>query len=417
MNKKKLSINQIILLFSLYTTQYLGLAFFSVALIGILRQEDMPLEQLGLIYMLGLFWVFRFLWAPFIDKIKFKNIGHYKGWIIIFQSLMVIVLIAISMFDVATQLSIIIFLSLFFAFFASSQNIALDALVYKSTFKSQRSLALSIKTSSGLIGMVLGGGVGLIIYSYTNWQYTILLISFVTSLSLIQLFFYKEPQIKEKIMGENKIDFRQYIEFWRGKKRKMWLVLLLIYPASIASAYGMTTPILVDLGWSLDKIGYIVNIIGYGFGIIASFCATWFIKYFGKKNSLVIAAIGQSIGALLLLVLFYDSSDYVVMFVVGFIFVFYTPSAVIMSTLMMNQASKKSPAAQFAIQHSFFMFAGIFFTSISLTLSGIFGYSNVIIICSLIGGSAALLSLKIENITKKEVQNTDDRATIISPST
>lgn len=77
--KKKLTWNTIFLLFSLYTTQFLGLGFFIEAFIGILRQNGVSLENLGFIYMLGLFWVFRFLWAPFIDKISGKQQARPGG--------------------------------------------------------------------------------------------------------------------------------------------------------------------------------------------------------------------------------------------------------------------------------------------------------------------------------------------------
>ncbi len=53
--KKKLTLKSIILLFSLYTTQFLGLGFFLEAFVGILRQNGVPLENLGFIYMLGFF--------------------------------------------------------------------------------------------------------------------------------------------------------------------------------------------------------------------------------------------------------------------------------------------------------------------------------------------------------------------------
>lgn len=192
------------------------------AFIGILRQNKVPLENLGFIYMLGLFWVFRFLWAPFIDKIYFKKMGHYRGWILIFQSLMVITLFLISILHIKDNLNLIIYLAIFFAFFAASQNIALDAFAFKITFKKERSLINGIKASGGLIGMILGGGVGLILYSKLNWNYTMMIMTIITAISLIQIFFYSEPTIKHSNFVE-KIDFKQYIYFWKTKKRNYGL--------------------------------------------------------------------------------------------------------------------------------------------------------------------------------------------------
>ena len=45
------------LLASLYMTQFMGMSFFMIALVVIMRRQGMPLERLGGIYLLGLFWV------------------------------------------------------------------------------------------------------------------------------------------------------------------------------------------------------------------------------------------------------------------------------------------------------------------------------------------------------------------------
>ena len=105
---KTLTKHHIALLFSLYITQFVGFAFITESLIAILRQSGTSLENLGFIYMLGLFFVFRFLWAPFIDKIKLPKVGHYKGWILLFQSFMVLVLLGVSFFDIESNFKIII---------------------------------------------------------------------------------------------------------------------------------------------------------------------------------------------------------------------------------------------------------------------------------------------------------------------
>jgi MFS transporter, PAT family, beta-lactamase induction signal transducer AmpG len=399
--KKKLTLKEFTLLISLYTSQYIGFAFFAEAFIGILRQHNMPLENLGLIYMLGLFWVFRFLWAPFIDRIKFK-IGHYKGWIIIFQLLMVLVLLTIAKFSLINDLQTIVLLSVVFAFTAASQSIALDGLVYNNVFKRERSLAMSIKAASGLFGMVLGGGVGLVLYAHLGWEVTMTIVSLTMLVALIQVIFYNESKPKKE-QTTSELDYKQFISFWKGKDKKQWMLLLFLYPASISSAYGLITPILVDLGWSLDRIGYAVHIVGYSIGVLASFSASWFIKKYGKRNVLVGASLGQCAGILLLLILFYNNETFTTIIIVGIIFSFYTPSMVIMTTLMMDKASKKTPAAQFAAQHSIYMFSGIIFATLAVSFAGILGYTSIALIGAFVGLLAAYASYKIE-LEKEKVK-------------
>lgn len=393
---QKLTKQNKVMFFSLYITQYLGFAFFTGAFIGILRQNGISLENLGFIYMLGLFWVLRFLWAPFIDTINLgKKLGHYRGWIIIFQSFMVITLLIESMFNILDSLSIIIILAVLFAFFSASQDIALDALVLRAVSLKDRPLANALKNSGGLVGMVLGSGAGLIVYTHLGWQYTMMLLAGITIFALLQILLYKESKV-EKNRDKIKIDFRQYLSFWRGKRRLEWLFLLIIYPIAISSAFALIMPMLVDQKWQLDKIGFYLNIVGYGIGVLASFAASWIINKLGKRKVLIIAAAGQVFSILLLLLIEQGyTSKYLVMLIVIFIFCFSTPSAVVMTILMMDESSEETPAAQFAIQHSIYMFSGIFFGGLAVSMSGLFGYQSVIICGTIIGMISLFVSMKI----------------------
>lgn len=103
---------------------------------------------------------------------------------------------------------------------------------------------------------------------------------------------------------------------------------------------------------------------------------------------------------MMLLLFNHHNNDILVMFVIGLVFMFYTPSQVLMNTIMMDLSSKKTPASQFAIQHSIYMFSGIFFSSMSVSMSGILGYEKIILICAVIGLISMYLSTKIEYIIK-----------------
>jgi PAT family beta-lactamase induction signal transducer AmpG len=70
---------RLILLLSLYITQYVGPSFIMEALIAILTKSGMPLERLGFIYLLGMFWGIKFLWAPVIDRYSIIKNCHFRG--------------------------------------------------------------------------------------------------------------------------------------------------------------------------------------------------------------------------------------------------------------------------------------------------------------------------------------------------
>ncbi len=379
------------LLLSLYITQFIGFAFFMETFVAILRKNGVGLEHLGLIYTLGLVWVVRCLWSPLIDRARLSAKSHFKAWVGFFQALMVLALFAASTLDVTENAGWIVFFAGLFAVFSASQDVALDALVLKDISLKNRPHAMGLKSAGGLIGMVLGGGFGLVVYDYLGWAYTMLLICLVTLNSLIQLCFYREKQTH---IHMTRVAFKAYVNFW--KTRCNWLLFLFFYPASISVAFVLVSPILVDMGWELAKIGLYIHIIGYGIGALASFAASGVMKKFSFRRVLIFTTLGQSVGLLLYLFpLNFALGELQITAIVSLVFSLYSISNIAITTLMMDECKDISPATGFAMQHGAFMFFSILFSSLSMGLAGKFGYKNIIIFFSLFGLVAAFMAMRL----------------------
>ncbi len=388
---KSLGLYRASLLLSLYTTQFIGFAFFMEAFVAILRKNGVGLEHLGLIYTLGLVWVVRFLWAPLIDRFRLSSKSHFKAWVAFFQALMVLTLLAASMLSVIENISIIVLFNALFAIFSASQDIALDALVLKDIGLQNRPHAMSLKAAGSSMGMVLGGGFGLVVYDYLGWTYTMLLLCFVTLNSLVQLCFYKEKQGGAQ---RERVAFRAYFNFW--KTRRSWLIFLFFYPVTISAAFVLISPILVDTGWALAKIGFYIHIIGYGAGALVSLVASGVIKKLNFRRVLIFAIVGQSVVLLFyLLPLHFTVNELGITAIVSLAFSLSSISGIVVTTLMMDECKEISPATGFAMQHGIFMFFSIISSSLSMGLAGKFGYENIIIFFSLFGVVAALMVIRL----------------------
>ncbi len=379
------------LLLSLYITQFIGLAFFAEAFVSILRKNGVGLENLGLIYALGLVWVVRFLWSPLIDRFRLSSKSHFKAWVGFFQALMVLTLLAVSTVNVTVNVGIVVLFYGLFAFFSASQDVALDALVLKDISLQDRPHAMGLKAAGSAMGVILGGGCGLVIYDWLGWSYTMLLICVVTLNSLVQLCFYREKQTH---IHTTRLEFKAYANFW--KTRGNWLIFLFFYPATMSASLVLVSPILVDMGWELAKIGFYIHIIGYSAGALTSFTASGLIKKFNLRRVLVFATLGQSIGLLLyLLPLYFTLGELQITAIVCLVFSLSSIANIAIITLMMDECKEISPATGFAMQHGVFMFFGILFSSLSMGLAGRFGYENSIIFFSLFALVAACIAMRL----------------------
>ncbi len=379
------------LLLSLYITQFIGFAFFMEAFVAILRKNGVGLEHLGLIYTLGLVWVVRFLWSPLIDRFRLSSKSHFKAWVGFFQALMVLTLFAASMLSVTENVAVIVLFNGLFAVFSASQDVALDALVLKDISLQNRPHAMSLKAAGGAIGMVLGGGCGLVVYDWLGWSYTMLLLCIITLNSLVQLCFYREKQTH---IHTTKLEFKTYINFW--KTRGSWLIFLFFYPATISAAFVLASPILVDIGWELAKIGFYIHIIGYSAGALTSLATSSVMKKFSFRRVLLCTTLGQSAGLLCyLLPLNFTLNELQITAIVSLVFSLSSISGIAITTLMMDECKEISPATGFAMQHGIYMFFSILFSSLSMGLAGRFGYENIIIFFSLFGLVAAFMAMRL----------------------
>ena len=189
-----------LLLISLHMTQYLAMGFLFIGLTTILRQQGASLESLAFIWLLGIFGVLKFLWAPFMDRFKVLPNGHYRGWLLLSQSAMIVTLLAMSQLDVTRQPSLVIVFSGLLSLFASTQDNAAHALAFRLLDEKERGIGNGLQFAGGMLGNIIGSGGVILAYPLVGSQGAMLLLAAGTACSLIQLFLFKEP-IKQQALS------------------------------------------------------------------------------------------------------------------------------------------------------------------------------------------------------------------------
>lgn len=367
------------LLIAIYITQYLPLGFFFVALVAILRQQGVPLEKLGLIYTIGMFWVFKFLWAPLIEKFNFGRFGHYRGWLLLAQTSVVITLFILSFQDINRDFNTIFVLCMVIGFLSATQDIAADALVYRLIPGHERGIGNSIQVGGAMIGNLFGAGAILMLYPTIGWQGCIYLLMACVALSVLQIIAFKEPSFgfEHPTIGQS---LKRLFSFWRREKGAHWCLCLIAYPLGVSLAYGLITPMLVDAGWGVARIGFVVNVIGSAIGIVGALGAGWSIRRYGRQFTIRLTVIMQLPGILLLALITQGvTGELAVAFMIAAYFLGHAPVSAVLYTLMMDHSSSRHPATDFALQYSIYSAVGFACAAIATVLAGQFGYLWVLL--------------------------------------
>lgn len=337
-------------LLNLYLAQSIPMSFFSTVVPVIMRMENYSLESIGYLQLIKLPWIVKFFWAPFIDHTS-QNLRHYRRWILGSEIFYAIVIVSIAFLDLQTDFMTIVVLMVIAFTASATQDIATDAFAILSLKKEERSLGNSMQSAGNFLGTMVGSGVLLVIYHYYGWSNLLFGLAGLVLIALIPLTFYKASSQRTHHESKKKVSWLDFAHFFN--QRGIWrhIVLLMIFYAGIIGILTMLKPYLVDLGYSVKKIGFVVGIVGTGTGALMTIPAGMFIRKKGlKKALLVLPVLNFLVAAYFTWLTFTSHPPYLVYIGIIFLWAAYAMSSVFVYTLSMGIVRKGKEGTDFTVQ-------------------------------------------------------------------
>ncbi len=283
-------------LFSLYIAQSIPMSFFSTVIPVIMRQEKYSLESIGLLQLIKLPWILKFLWAPFIDNIS-RSAKQIRSAILVSEIFYAIVILSVGLFDLQTDFRLIVVL-IVVAFIASAtQDIAVDIFAIHLLKPSERSLGNSMQSAGSFTGTLFGTGVLLIAYYYFGWTNLLMLLAAFVVFALLPVLTYRKPLVDE-IDTKARITVSEIWRFFSERGRHKRVLILVFYYSGIIGILTMLKPYLVDLGYNVKQIGLMSGIFGTSVATLSALAGGVIIQKTGRKRSMYIFLITSLIAAL-----------------------------------------------------------------------------------------------------------------------
>lgn len=235
---------------TLYTAQFIPLFFAIIALPVILRMEGHSATVIGLVQMAGLPYVFKFLWAPLIDRYK-PGRDRYRSWIVVLSFVHVISIGFLAMADPRGDL-VFLFAALFVAALAvSTQDVAVDALVISMLRPSERSMGATFQNFGAYSGAVIGGFGFLYIYDNTGWTVALVIQAVIFAAPLFVLVLIKEPV---RLRGLPPVTFGTALRFFTQPRIGPWFAILATMRVPLMMTMLPMRLMMVDQGMSAEEI-------------------------------------------------------------------------------------------------------------------------------------------------------------------
>lgn len=271
-------------LFSLYIAQSIPMSFFSTVVPVIMRQENYSLQSIGLLQLVKLPWIIKFLWAPIVDN-NGRTTASLRRWIIFSEIFYAAVILLIGMFSLQTDMKLIVMLMIVAFIASATQDIAVDIFAIKQLKPEERSFGNSMQAAGSFTGSLFGTGVLLIAYHYMGWSNLLVILALFVLFAIIPLLFYKKPSIEENIPVPS-VNLKEIYRFFAEKGKHKRVLLLIFYYSGIIGILTLVKPFLVDLGYSVKEIGFVSGIFGTSVGALSAFAGGFIVKKAGRKLSL-----------------------------------------------------------------------------------------------------------------------------------
>lgn len=372
-------------LFSLYIAQSIPMSFFSTVVPVIMRQEQYSLESIGLLQLVKLPWIFKFLWAPLVDN-HANNRKQIRRWIILSELFYAGVILSISMFSLQTDFRLIVMLMILAFIASATQDIATDIFAIRILRPEEKAVGNGIQSGGSFIGSLFGTGVLLLAYHYLGWQYLLWILAAFVIFAVVPLYVYR-PESDLSVEKKRQVNLTDIFSFFKEKLARKRLLVLIFYYSGLIGILAMLKPYMVDLGYNVKEIGFMSGIVGTAVAATAALLGGCIVKFMGRKTAAYgFALINLSVGVFFYLISMHTPSLFELYAGICLLWGAYGLSTVVIYTTSMDAVRPSSAGTDFTVQIVVTHLSSMLIAVFSGKVGDLVGYHSLF-------GIEALLSL------------------------
>ena len=282
-----------LVLLGLYVSQSIPLYLFSAALPAILREIGVSRTSIGLLSILALPWIVKFLWAPLVDRYAlWRPLGRRRSWIIPLQASIIVLVLLLAQFSPAENIAALFVIGALIAVLSATQDAAADGYAVERLAPAERSIGNAIQGGAVAIGVIAGGVGTLLLYDRIGWEGALTIIGFVAFLAALPLALMQEGEMEDEAASAPRASLRNF--FARADARGA-LAFCLLYRGSEGLVKGMEQPFLVDSNLSLTAVGLVSGGSAATVGLVGSVLAAVVIRKLGLRPCLWGLGLGRTV--------------------------------------------------------------------------------------------------------------------------
>jgi len=229
-----------------------------------MKDEGVDLTVIGMFSLVGLPYTLKFLWAPVMDRFALPLFGRRRGWLLLFQVLLMAAIAGLGLSNPATNPWLVAGAAFLVTFFSASQDIVVDAYRREDLSDNELGLGSSLYVNGYRVGMLLAGSGGLILSDHFSFQQVYFMMAASLLVGIVTTLLSREPDVAEGTPQTfREAVLQPFVEYFSRDGALLVLLFILLYKIGDQMASTMTIPFYLDIGFTKTQIGAVAKLFGF----------------------------------------------------------------------------------------------------------------------------------------------------------
>ena len=263
--------------------------------------EQVSLQEIGFLTLVGTAYTLKFLWAPLVDRYAPPWLGRRRGWMVLMQVLLALGMLAMGCLSPGQSLLPLALLAVFVAFCSATQDIAFDAYRSDVLRKDERGAGAALSVLGYRLAMLVSGGLALIMADqWLGWGATYMLMGALMLVLALASFWAPEPEVPAQTPRSlQQAVLEPFQEFFGRPEAITVLVLIVLYKLGDAFAGALSTTFLIRAaGYTATEVGTVNKLLGLAATIVGALAGGALMARLGLYRSLMLFGVLQAISNL-----------------------------------------------------------------------------------------------------------------------
>ncbi|HUP57289.1 MAG TPA: AmpG family muropeptide MFS transporter [Bdellovibrionota bacterium] len=266
-----------------------------------MTRSGLDLATIGRFALVGLPYILKFLWAPFLDSYAPPFLGRRRGWALVTQAALICSLVLVAFSDPVGNFWLFTLLAVLVAICSASQDIVLDAFRTELLKPEEMGFGASVYVAGYRLGMIVSGAFALSMAKHTSYNTAYLAMAVCALVGPLTVLLTPEPKVEIRFKAIASIKERvllPFAEFFKRQGAMEIILFVMLYKLPTMMATALTTSFLIKMNFDEDQIASASKLFGVAATIVGALTGGVLMTKLGTKRSLWIFGLLQAVGGL-----------------------------------------------------------------------------------------------------------------------